>query len=198
MVGDFMKRTIWLACLMLVLSTTFALGQGIVTGSIAGTVVDPQKAVVAGAKVDAKNVATNVDFKSTTNDQGYFSIRSIPIGTYNVTVEAPNFKKLDVAGVVVSTGATADMGALTLALGATAETVTVEGAAPLIETTSAQGSTTFTATTASDLPLNGGFDQLALLHPRAWSPLAAVDFANSNGARFAANGQRIPLQQFPD
>ena len=134
MVGDFIKRTIWLACLMLIFATTFALGQGIVTGSIAGTVVDPQKAVVVGAKVAAKNLATNVEFKSVTNDQGYFSIRSIPVGTYRVAVEAPNFKKLEADGVVVNTGVTTDMGSLTLALGTTAETVTVEGAAPLIET----------------------------------------------------------------
>ncbi len=57
------------------------------------------------------------------------------------------------------------MGGLTLALGATAETVTVEGAAPIVETNSAQGSTTFTSTSAGQLPLNGGFDQLTLLVP---------------------------------
>ncbi len=86
---------------MLVLSTTFAFGQGIVAGSIAGTVVDPQKAVVLGAKVTAKNAGTGVEFKTTTNDAGFFSIRSIAIGTYQVSIEAPNFKKLEVAGVVV-------------------------------------------------------------------------------------------------
>ena len=125
---DSTKRAIWLACLMLILATTFAFGQGIVAGNIAGTVLDPQKAVVAGAKVGAKNVATSVEFKATTNDQGYFSIRSIPPGTYRMAVEAPNFKRLDIDGVEVATGTTSDMGALTLALGPTAETVTVEGA----------------------------------------------------------------------
>jgi hypothetical protein len=189
--GDFTKRTVWLVCLMLVLSTTFALGQGIVTGSIAGTVVDPQKAVVPGAKVAAKNVATNVEYKTTTNDQGYFSIRSIPTGTYAVSVQAPNFKRLDVANVVVNTGVTTDMGALALALGATAETITVEAAAPLIETTSAQGSATFTGATAQNLPLNGGFDQLALYTPGiVTSGQLGGLFPNSNGASFSSNGQR--------
>ncbi|MGO9210855.1 MAG: TonB-dependent receptor domain-containing protein [Terriglobales bacterium] len=190
MVGDFTKKIIWLACLMLVLSTTFAFGQGIVSGSIAGTVTDPQKAVVVGAKVAARNVATNTEFKAVTNDQGYFSIRSIPIGTYHVKVEAANFKKLDVDGVVVATGVTADMGALMLALGSTAETVTVEGAAPLIETTTSQGSATFTSSNASDLPLNGGFDQLALFIPGVQTAGNAGIFSNSNGASFGANGQR--------
>jgi len=85
---DSTKRAIWLACLMLILATTFAFGQGIVTGSIAGTVEDPEKAVFVGATVAAKNVGTNVEFKSTTNDQGYFSIRSIPTGTYRVAIES--------------------------------------------------------------------------------------------------------------
>jgi len=190
MVGDFSKKMLWLLCLVLIFSTTFALGQGIVAGNIAGTVVDPQKAVVTGAKVGAKNVATSVEFKATTNDQGYFSIRSIPPGTYRVAVEAPNFKRLDIDGVVVNTGATTDMGALTLALGTTAETVTVEGAAPLIETTSAQGGATFSATAATNLPLNGGFDQLALFTPGVQTAGNAGIFANSNGASFGANGQR--------
>jgi len=195
MVGDFTKRTIWLACLFLVLSTTFAFGQGIVAGSIAGTVLDPQKAVVVGAKVAAKNVATTVEFKSTTNDQGYFSIRSIPIGTYRVAVDAPNFKKLEVDGVVVSTGLTTDMGPLTLALGATTETVTVEAAAPLIETTTAQGGATFRSQETLNLPVAGGFDQLALFLPGV---VAAGDanFTNNNGAQFAVNGQRDRSNNF--
>jgi len=196
MVGDFTKKTIWLACLMLVLSTTFAFGQGIVSGSIAGTVVDPQKAVVVGAKVVAKNVATNVEFKATTNDQGYFSIRSILPGTYRVTVEAPSFKKLEAAGVVVNTGETTDMGSLTLALGATAETVTVEATAPLIETTSAQGGATYSAASVSDIPLAGGFDQLVLFAPGVVNAGNSGIFANSNGASFGVNGQRDRSNNF--
>ncbi len=188
--GDFTKRIVWLACLALVLSTTFALGQGIVTGSIAGTVVDPQKAVVPGAKVDARNVATNVDYKATTNDQGYFSIRSIPAGTYAVSVQAPNFKRLDVGGVVVNTGVTTDMGALALALGTTAETITVEAAAPLVDTTSAQGGANFSAATTQNVPLNGGFDQMVLFIPGVVTAGNAGIFAQQNGASFSSNGQR--------
>jgi hypothetical protein len=195
--GDSTKNRIWLACLMMVLLTTFALGQGIVTGSIAGTVVDPQKAVVVGAKVMAKNIATAVEFRTTSNEAGLFTVRSIPIGTYRVTVEAPNFHKLAVDGVTVSTGLTTDMGAVALALGSTAETVTVEGTAPLIETTNAQGGATFTSATAAELPLNGGFDQLVLFTPGVVSSgqLGGL-FPNSNGASFASNGQRERSNSF--
>jgi hypothetical protein len=194
--GDFTKRAVWLVCLMLVLSTTFALGQGIVTGSIAGTVVDPQKAVVPGAKVAARNVATNVDYKTTTNDQGYFSIRSIPTGTYAVSVQAPNFKRLDVGGVIVNTGVITDMGALALALGATAETITVEAAAPLVDTTSAQGGATFSGSTTQALPLFGGIDAAVLFTPGVQSAGNAGIFAQSNGASFGINGQRDRSNNF--
>jgi len=195
--SDFVKRTIWIPCLMLVLSTTLALGQGIVAGSIAGTVVDPQKAVVVGAKVTAKNLATGVEFKTTSNEAGLFSLRSVPIGTYRVTVEAPNFRKLELDDVTVSTGVASDVGALALALGSAAETITVEGAAPLIETTTAQGGATFSSANASELPLNGGFDQLVLFTPGVvTSGQLGGLFPNSNGASFASNGQRERSNSF--
>ncbi len=87
------------------------------------------------------------------------------------------------------------MGPLTLALGATAETVTVEGAAPLIETTSAQGGATFNAAATLDLPLGGGFDQLALFTPGVVTA-GQSGFTNTNGAQFAANGQRDRSNNF--
>src|SRR5580698_8284789 len=49
---------------------TFSLAQGIVTGSISGVVLDPQGAVVAGAKVSATHIATNRGFKTETNSAG--------------------------------------------------------------------------------------------------------------------------------
>ena len=110
-------------------------------------------------------------------------------------MEAPNFKRLEVDNVVVNTGGTTDMGPLALSLGATAETVTVEGAAPLIETTSAQGAGTLSSATIKDLPLNGGFDQLALALPGVVTA-GGSGFSNNNGAQFAVNGQRDRSNNF--
>src|SRR5215510_5938510 len=86
---------------LLVFIASFAFGQGIVTGSISGTVVDPQKAVVSGASITVTNVGTNAAFTGTSNPEGIFSLRSLPVGTYRLSIEAQGFAKLQVGEVVV-------------------------------------------------------------------------------------------------
>ncbi len=72
------------------LSLSYAAAQT-VTGSITGQVTDPSGAVVVGAKVTAENVATAVKTSAVTNSAGVYTIRFLPIGTYNVTVEDTGF-----------------------------------------------------------------------------------------------------------
>ena len=75
-----------LALLTLIFVASFAMAQGIVTGSISGTVEDAQGAVVANANVVAKDVATNREVTGQTSDTGFFVLRGVPPGTYNVTL----------------------------------------------------------------------------------------------------------------
>jgi outer membrane receptor protein involved in Fe transport len=74
-------------------------------------------------------------------------------------------------------------------VGGEQQTVTVEGAAPLVETNSIQMQETFTAKQTADLPLAGGFDQLALFVPGVVST-GGSNFSNTNGAEISVNGQR--------
>src|SRR5688572_16833971 len=149
--------------LLLVVSPAFLFGQGIVTGSISGTVVDPQGAVVSGATVTAKDIQTNREFNATTDETGAFSLRGIPVGVYTLAIEAPSFKRVQVANVQVFSGRVTAMGSRALEIGEAGEVVDVEGTAPLVEATSSQVSTSFESRKVSDLPINaGGFDALAL------------------------------------
>src|SRR5258707_953873 len=91
----------WLLLLSLIFSTAFVLAQGIVTGSISGTVVDPTGAVISGANVSAQNIDTNQALNAETNQAGYFTFRSVVPGTYRVTIDAKNFRKVQVSQVVV-------------------------------------------------------------------------------------------------
>src|SRR5207245_847448 len=72
----------------LVLATSLAFGQGIVTGRISGTIQDPQGAVVPNATVRAVQVGTGAEFSSKADQQGYFELKGLPIGAYSVTIEA--------------------------------------------------------------------------------------------------------------
>ncbi|HEY9126193.1 MAG TPA: carboxypeptidase-like regulatory domain-containing protein, partial [Acidobacteriaceae bacterium] len=62
-----------------------------VTGAVTGTVTDPSGAVVSGAKVTAHNLDTGVDTPTTTNATGFYRIEFLPIGRYEVTIDAGGF-----------------------------------------------------------------------------------------------------------
>ena len=187
---DFRRKVaVSLACLLLIFCTTYALGQGVVTGSMSGTVVDPQGAVIVGAKVTAKSAATGQESSDTTGANGAYAIRQLPPGSYTVTIAAANFQTLSVKDVVVKVGVDTAMGAQKLTVGAASETVTVEATVPLVESTTAQISTTFENKQITDLPIGSAFDALVLLTPGA-ATTGDAGFSNTNGAGISMNGQR--------
>src|SRR5215813_9635490 len=63
------------------------------TGGIRGAVMDENGAAIPGAPVTAKNVNTGTVAQTTTTKEGIYSFARILPGTYNITVEAPAFKK---------------------------------------------------------------------------------------------------------
>jgi len=184
-----------LTILLVLVSTIFSFGQGIVTGSISGTVEDAQHAVVKGATVTAVNQGTNQKFSGESNSVGYFTLRLLPVGTYTLTIEASSFSKLSVNSVVVRSSQDTSLGTQTMAAGTTKEVVTVEEAQPLVESQTSQITNTFEARKTEDLPIGNGFDQLALLVPGV-SSTEGAGFGNSNGARFSINGQRSRANNF--
>ncbi len=182
------KSTALFIGLLLLLTSTLAFGQGIVTGSISGTIQDQQQAVVSGAKVTAKNTETNQEYTTETNSVGAFSVLSLPVGTYTVTIEAAKFQKLRLTNVPVTVARDSNMGIKTLTIG-TEEVVNVESTPPLVETTTTQISTSFESRKVADLPIGNGFDLLALFVPGI-APAGSQGFSNNNGADISANGQR--------
>src|SRR5437016_3126064 len=176
--------------ILLLISSASVHGQGIVTGMISGTVMDAQGAVVAGASIQAVHVATAAKFSDKSDSQGYYELKSLPIGLYNLTIEASGFRKLQLSNVVVEAGKSTALGAHTLDVGAASELVTVEASVPLVESTSSQIGGTFDSNVVGALPNAGaGFDNLALFIPGVANN-GSTNFSNTNGAAIANNGLR--------
>ena len=176
-------------------SAAFAAGQGIVTGSISGAVQDPQGAVVVGAKVTAKHLATNREFTTETASAGVAVLRDLPAGSYDVRIEATNFRIYDAKGVSVDVGKETPLGIIKLELGSSQEVVTVEGTAPLMESTTDQISATFSSEKVTSLPMGNTFDSLALFVPGV-ATAGDASFGNNNGAEISVNGQRARSNNF--
>src|ERR1700674_2722908 len=70
-------------------------------GTITGSVTDPSSAAVAGATVEARNLDNGSVLAASTTSAGAFTISSVPVGKYSVTVSAIGFKTFVQNGVQV-------------------------------------------------------------------------------------------------
>jgi hypothetical protein len=156
-------RFILVAVVMAVCSIS-ALAQT-VTGDIGGVVTDSTGALVAGAKVTATNVATNLSTTATSNREGVYSIRFLPIGTYKVTIQAKGFGSQAFGPFLLEVAQVAAINAK-LQPGEQS-TVTVEaGETPILNTENGMISTTISQTMVDELPVNGhNFAELTQLVP---------------------------------
>jgi hypothetical protein len=64
------------------------------TGKIVGTVIHPQGAGIPGAEVKVTNVATQVTKRALTDEEGFYQILDLPIGSYKVTMQRQDFRQL--------------------------------------------------------------------------------------------------------
>ena len=189
--GSRAKNRIWAICTILMLATIpAAIHAQAYYGSIVGNVTDVTGAVIVGAKVAVTNTATDVSFNTVTSSIGAFSLAQLPVGTYTVTITAPNFKvfKVDDVEVHVSTDTTING---SLSPGATTQTVTVEANQVQVETASASVGEVVTGEQTRELPLNGeNFIGLTQLSPGV-SPAASFDGEDKGlegGVNFSVNG----------
>ena len=161
-----------------------------VTGTIEGTVTDPQGAAVPNASVTIRNVATDESRTVTTSSQGFFTATELQVGTYDVTVKQPNFKTYVSKHVELDASSTATINAQ-LTVGSVNEQVSVEASAVAVETTSGELSSTVEGNEVRELPLNGrSFVELTQLTPGV-SPqdsFSTVHKGLEAGVDFSING----------
>ena len=150
-------------CIILVAPALLLMAQ-VPTGTIVGTVTDPQGAVVVKAKVSITNKDTGASRVVETKSDGSYTAPSLPPGNYLVRAEAPGFKVLD-RTVEVLTGATVSVN-LAMQVGAASEIVDVVSSRPAIDTETNTIQGVVAPEQIENLPLNGrSFLNLASLEP---------------------------------
>ena len=134
------------------------------TGSIEGTLTDPQGAAVPGAKVSITSKATGATTSAIVNSSGSFTSGPLAPGEYVVKVEASGFKTLQQL-VTVQVANVANASAV-LALGSATSVVTVEAGTEMVNTEQATIQGVVTQDQIENLPINGrNFLDLAQLQP---------------------------------
>src|SRR5215469_10195522 len=105
------------------------------SGSIQGTVVDQQGAVIAGARVEALDQEKGVVIRiTTTGAEGLFNLQPLQPGIYTVRVHANGMKELSRPDLRLDSRQVMALGELRVALGAATEMITVAGRPPIVET----------------------------------------------------------------
>jgi hypothetical protein len=147
-------KTFSVSLLTLLLSSV-AFGQGgVATGDLHVTVKDPKGDVVVNATVAVGDVAKGVERTATSDEQGGYSARQLPPGTYTVTVEAVGFGKAEARDVSVTVGGLVEL-PVALAVATGREVVEVSSQAELIETSRTSTTDTIGQRRIDNLPING-------------------------------------------
>src|SRR5215471_6052338 len=186
-------------CLALFGSAVFAQSD---RGTITGTISDPAGALVANAPIEARNVETGVLYQAESSSTGNFTLVQLPVGTYELSVTVPGFKKYIRQNIAVEVAQTVRID-VALEVGQATESVTVTEESSLLKTESGELSHTISAQRMIDLgalPIGGTLSSSQrmrfymtelVLVPGTYAVSGFITGARINGAPFGT--QRTQL-----
>ncbi len=185
--------------------------SAVFTGALSGRATDATGAVVSGASVVVRNLETGLKQSDQTNDTGLYHFPSLTPGTYSITASLDGFR--NVQGLVQVRLGNTTLQDINLQVVAGRETVSVNGARPLLRPTESSSSTVMEHSFIEELPLNGRrYTDFTLLTPNT-SPdgdtgLVSIagqqggedsGYANGNGSNvFTVDGTSATSNYFAD
>ena len=166
---------------LLAFSTLSLLAQQVENAVVVGSVLDPTNAAVGGAIVTLTHLGTDSRIQVLSGDRGEYRTPPLRIGEYTISVEAAGFKRFNQRGIVLDIGDVRQVNAV-LEVGQVSDSVNVEAAAPLLQTSDATVGTVIGNQQITNLPLNG----------RDYLQLAALS-AGTIPSTTTVNGQQVGI-----
>src|SRR5688572_17809001 len=158
-----------------------------------GSVVDANQRTITNAKVTVVNLATAYTQSQHTTDRGEFRFAALPVGKYEITIEAAGFGAWKRTGIELNVSQTARAEAH-LEVAVVQESVTVAAIAPRVDSSTNTLGTVVTTREILELPLNGrNFTQLGLLQAGVAPLTQGLVTAGGSlraGHSYSVNGQR--------
>lgn len=155
-------------------------------GTITGTVADQSSAMVPNALVIATNKDNGSTSQTVTTPTGNYTLPSLPVGIYDLTLEAPGFKKISQQGVQVQVAQTVRLD-FVLQVGTTTDVVSVTTEAPMLKTENAEQSINISGNRINALPLNFGGGGGSTGTIRSWTSFIVL----SPGVSGTGQGARV-------
>lgn len=182
--------------ILLLLSTGIAHAQ-FDTAEVLGTIKDPSGASIAGATVVLTDIARDIKVTRQTDSNGNYDFSNVRAGDYTINVQESGFQASVTDKFTVNVGARQRVD-VAMKLGADSESVTVTGAASLLETDTSDRGQTIQAAQAVTLPLNGrAYADLSKLVPGVRQSLDGTVVANPpRDASYNANGLTSQYNNF--
>jgi hypothetical protein len=191
-------RSLLILVALLAFTVTPSLAQEVSAG-ITGKVTDPAGAPIVGASVTAKDMERGTVWPTQTNEEGIYVFPRIPIGTYELKIEATGFKTAVRPNVQLEINQRARLD-VAMELGTVTETVEVTGTSPLLQTDTTLVGSVINPTTIVNTPLvSRNFIELTLLAPGVTTPDPSSlhsGLRTTGGGRPYVNGNRKEANNF--
>lgn len=156
-----------LALLLILLSAGAAWAAG--GGSLSGVARDPNGGVIAGAQVSVVNTALKTEFRAISDEQGVYSFPVLPVGHYDLTIEATGFRPQKKTGIAIDADSNVKLD-VAMAMAEVSEQVTVSSTAvdvgTEVETAATQLGDIVESEQIAAIPLNGrSYTDLLAIQP---------------------------------
>src|SRR5271156_6427714 len=159
---------------------------------LSGLISDPSGLAAPNARVVVQSADTGATRTVSSNQQCEYSVPALLPGPYNITIEATGFKTIHQNGVAVEVDQRARLD-FALTVGSNTESITVQGSAPLLNTSDASVSTLIGNQFVENMPLNGrSFSSLIDLTPG----VVLVPTKAQDQGQFSVNGQHPDANYF--